>query len=204
MLYCCIAVLAIILSKILFRLEVNGLNNIPKRGGVIIASNHASLLDPIVLASACFLRSRKISFMAKAEFFRNKMFGSLISKINAFPINRERGDISAIKEAIKRLKDKKALLLFPEGSRSKDADTSNLPSGIGFLAKRTNTPILPTFVKGADKALPKGSRIIRPVKVAIYFGELYYAEKDASYSDIAKQTLNRITKLKENSSTINN
>lgn len=204
MLYYFVIILAVICSKVFFHLGVNGSENIPRKGGVIIASNHVSMLDPIFIASACFLGSRKIGFIAKAELFRNKIFGSFILNLNAFPISRERGDISAIKEAIKRLKNGKALLLFPEGRRSKDGDALGVQSGIGLLAKRTNIPILPAFIEGTDRALAKGTRFIRPVKVTVYFGKLYYAEKDTSYSKIAEQAMHRIALLGKQGSNFHN
>jgi len=196
MLYSFVCTLAVICTKIFFRLEVVGFENIPRKGGIIIASNHLSLLDPIIVAAACLLGHRKIEFMAKAELFRNRIFGRFISYLHAFPISRNRRDITAIKEAMKRLKAGKVLLMFPEGQRSKDANLLDAQSGIGLLAKRTNTPILPTFIKGTDRALPKGGRFIRPKKVTVYFGDLYsIEEKELSYSQIAEQAMSKVMLL---------
>jgi len=195
MLYYFAGILVIFCSKIFFRLEVNGLENIPRKGGFIIASNHVSLLDPVLIGATCLLCFRKVGFMAKAELFRNKIFAWLLSNLNAFPVVRKKGDVTAVKEAIKRLKKGEALLLFPEGRRSQTGDLLSAQSGIGLLVKKARVPILPTFIKGTEKALSKGNRLMRPSKVRVYFGKLYYAQENASHSMITERLMHKIALL---------
>mgnify|MGYP000449497264 CR=1 FL=1 len=104
-----------LLLKIFWRMEVIGVENIPERGGVIIASNHVSYLDPIVLGVST---KRKIYFIAKKEVFSN-YFGSIIlNKLNAFPVDRKKIDMIAFKKTISILEGGGALGIFPEGTRS--------------------------------------------------------------------------------------
>ena len=119
MLYFIIRNLAKCLYKLLFRLQVSGQAHIPKQGGFILASNHASYLDPPALAAAC---PRIVSFLAKEGLFRNVFFGRFISSLNAFPIKTHSADFGALRLAIKELKAGKVLTIFPEGGRSLDGN----------------------------------------------------------------------------------
>jgi 1-acyl-sn-glycerol-3-phosphate acyltransferase len=198
MLYSILSTLCFVLSKILFRLEVRGIENFPMKGGIIIVSNHVSLLDPIIIGAVCSMRSKRINFMAKAELFRNKVFAAFIRRLHVFPVNRNQRDIGAIREAIKRLKQGKALLMFPEGRRSKNGELLDVRSGVGLLAKRAHVPILPAFIKGTSSALPKGSWFIRPMKVAVYFGEPYYIDGTVSHLEIATNVMKKVRSLDKN------
>lgn len=190
MLYWIIRFIAIVVSKLLFRLEAKGAENIPKIGGFILASNHTSYLDPIVLSSAC---PRKLNFMARHDLFYNPLFSWLISKVGAFPVKRDSPDLSALKEAMRRLKNGNGLLLFPEGTRQVNGVSLSEPQpGIGFLAAKVNVPVIPAFVKGSVKALPKGAKCIRPGKISVYFGKQIYIERRLPYQDIAKRIMENI------------
>ena len=183
---------AFILSKIFFHLEVYGNKNIPKNGGFILASNHVSFLDPIILSAACF---RRLSFMAKEELFKNKLFAWLIRNAGAFPLVRNHGDSGAIKEGIKRLKKGNVLLLFPEGSRSKDGAIKKPLSGVGFLAQKANVPIIPAYVFGTNRAWPKGAKFIRPCKIKVYFGKPIFSERGQAYDETSAYVMQQIKDL---------
>jgi len=115
-----------LLLKIFWRVEVKGIDNIPKNGGLILASNHVSYLDPIVLGISI---KRKIYFIAKKEAFNN-FFGSLLlHNLNAFPVDRGKTDILAFKKAINILKEGKILGIFPEGTRSSNGELQELKIG---------------------------------------------------------------------------
>lgn len=97
----------------IFRLQVEGKDNIPLRGAVIIAANHKSYFDP-PLAGVAF-HNRRLSYMAKSELFRNPLFGWLIRKLGAFPVKRNSADMGAIRQSVRIIKGGEALLIFPEG-----------------------------------------------------------------------------------------
>lgn len=162
-----------------------------------MASNHRSFLDPVILGVVC---PRKLNFMAKEELFHNPFFSWLISQLGAFPIKRNRADISALKQALKRVNSGNALVIFPEGSRNYSPATSQPQAGIGFLASKINAPVIPVFIRGTETALPKGAKSIRRTKVSVYFGKQIPVERRMSYQEIAQQIMDSIRHLSNTNS----
>jgi len=173
-------------------LDIKGRENLPKDKGFILVSNHLSNLDPIVLGIAC---PYALNFMAKEELFKNPVFGWALKKVNAFPLRRKGADISAVRIAIKRVNSGGALLIFPEGTRSADGKFGAPQEGVGFLADKLNAPVIPAYVKGTDKALPKGAAFIRPVKISVRFGKQIILERRVAYSDTAVTVMQAIKQL---------
>ncbi len=176
-------------------IEVSGKKHIPKKGGFILVSNHVSYLDPVLLGVVC---PRRLNYMAKQELFRVGWFSKLLSRISVFPVKRNTADLSALKEALRRLKNGEGLVVFPEGSRSSINRGSLKPQpGIGFLATKAEVPIIPSFIKGTDLALPKGAKFIRPNRINVYFGEQIHIERrePCSYQDIADEIMQCVRQL---------
>ncbi len=187
--------LATFFVKILFRLEVKGRENVPRSGGFILASNHVSYLDPVVLAVAC---PRKLNFMARHDLFIKPIFGSFIHSVGAFPLKRNSADIASIKEALRRLRQGKGLLLFPEGTRSSGKLKKDAQAGVGFLAVKSKVPVVPVFVKGTERALGKHAKLIRPTKISVYFGKPIYPENgisNSNYPDFTDNVMQQINLL---------
>lgn len=161
-------VIIFILAKIIFRLRVIGHSNIPKKGGVIIAANHVSYLDPPLIACSIL---RKVNFMAMAELFKNPFCGAFYRLFGAFPVKREEADAGAIRHAVKLLKSGKLLLMFPEGTRSYDGSLQEPKGGAGMIAALSKAKVVPTFIKGTEKALPRGTWRLKVSPVTVYFGE---------------------------------
>ncbi len=196
-----IRTLALILSKLLFRLQASGLKNIPLKGGFILASNHTSYLDPPILAAAC---PRVLSFIAKEELFKNAIFGRFITAVNAFPLKTETADLKALRWAIGALKAGGVVTIFPEGGRTTDGELDEPLKGVGFIAAKANVPIIPVFIEGSNKALPVNSKFIRPKKIKVYFGQPIKLEEfnlqtehPDLYQRIAQRTMEKISKLRE-------
>ncbi|MEW6101093.1 MAG: lysophospholipid acyltransferase family protein [Candidatus Omnitrophota bacterium] len=181
------------LLKAFFSFKVYGRENLPKRGSFILASNHVSYADPIALGVACF---RKCNFMAKSDLFKNKLFAWYLGSLNVFPVKRGSADYGALKEALRRLKGKDALILFPEGSRQ-DAETlSKEPEpGVGFLADKAGVAVIPAFIKGTQEALPKGLRFPRPCSISVRFGKKINIERGLSYEGISQIIMQQIKNL---------
>lgn len=168
--------LSALIFKTVFRIKVYGKNNIPQKGGFILASNHVSYLDPVAIGVAC---PRKLNFMARHDLFDNPAFSWLLYRLGAFPVKRDSADLSALKEAMKRVKQGKVLTVFPEGSRAFDGISNEPQPGIGFLAAKLNVPVVPAFIRGTYDAFPKGAKFIRPAQICVYFGQprsFYYKE----------------------------
>lgn len=134
--------------RLLYRLEATGLENVPEEGGIILCPNHTSNADPVLLAITL---KRQIYFMAKAELFNNKFLGKLFKMVGAFPVNRGKGDSSAINTAENILENGEQLGLFIEGTRSKTGDFLRPKTGCAMIAYKTNMPILPICITGKDE-----------------------------------------------------
>lgn len=141
-------------------------SKVPKDGGLIVCPNHSSLLDPVFVAIAL---NRRLTFMAKKELFRFKPFGKLISMLGAFPVDRGHSDVAAIKTSIRLIKGGHAMLMFPQGKRTKKADGEKGKHGAVRLAIMTGAPILPVGVSEENKAFRKRSYV--RIGDPIYYGE---------------------------------
>ena len=151
----------------LWGLRGYGMRHVPRTGGVILAVNHQSFLDPALVALPL---ERPTHPMARATLFRNPAFGALIVTLNAFPIERDSRDVKGVKEALSRLKAGRALLVFPEGTRTRDGTVGLMKAGIRLLAERAAAPIVPVLIEGAYEAWPKGRLFPGFRRINVIFG----------------------------------
>ena len=128
---------------IAFRMRYEGKENIDQRGGFMVCSNHRTVLDPLFIAQKI---RPQLFFMAKQELFKNCFFGAIIKGLGAFPVERGKGDNSAIDFAVDTLKSGKVLAMFPEGTRSKDGTPGKPKSGAALVAMQTKADILPVAI----------------------------------------------------------
>lgn len=156
---------------VVLRLHIEGTENIPKDGPLVIASNHLSLLDPPVLGTAA---TRKVHFMAKQELFV-PILGTIYKMLGAFPVRRGGADRAAIKHGIEILQSEKVLAIFPEGTRSKTGKLGKAEPGALMMASKVKAPIVPACVIGTDY---KRYGRIWP-KVTVRFGKPIYFPADA-------------------------
>lgn len=119
-------------------------------GGAILCPNHTSLSDPLFVVFALGLKTRP-QVMAKSEFMRIPVLGWLLNKAGVFAVNRGKADVTAVKRALKCLKDGDKLLMFPEGTRSKDGDLGEAKTGAAMFAIRTGVPIVPMYIPARKK-----------------------------------------------------
>lgn len=192
MVYIFLRALSLLIYKVAFRFRAYGLENIPKKGAFILASNHVSYLDPIALGIAC---PRPLNYMARHDLFFNPFFGWLLRHVRSFPLKRDTADLSAIKKALCCLEAGEPLVLFPEGSRRMEQVSDEPQAGIGFLALKSGAPVIPACIKGTDVALPKGAKFIKPTKVSVHFGEQILIERGMPYQDIAKLIMEKVRHL---------
>lgn len=178
--------------KVFFRMKVYGQENIPKKGGFILASNHVSYIDPPAVGAAA---NRRVKFMAREDLFSHPLLGWWLRNVEVIPVKRDSADLSALKAAMKILKQGRGLALFPEGRRSTDGKIGEPEPGIGFLAAKTGVPVIPTFVSGTEKALPKGAKKIKPHQVSVCFGKQILIERRMPYQDIANNIMQEIRHL---------
>ena len=131
-----------------FRLRFQGRENIPKKEQVIYASNHRTNADPPLVG--CGARG-KYAFMAKEELFRNKLFAWLIRSLGAFPVSRGKGDMTVLDTAVERLENGRSLMIFPEGTRSKDGKVHRGHSGAAVISARSGKAIIPVGIVFGEK-----------------------------------------------------
>ena len=153
MLYRFLQIVFRLLFYTVFRTRVYGRENIPKEGAVILAANHASNIDPPLMAS---LIERPVSYMAKIELFENPIFGAAIRRCHAFPVKRGASDRGAIKAAVTVLKEGHMLGLFPEGTRSKTGELQKAEAGIALIASMTGAPIVPVAILNSHRIFANG------------------------------------------------
>ncbi len=184
--------------------KIYGIKNVPRTGGVIIASNHASYLDPPAVGAA----SRKVRmthFMARDTLFRKRLMGAFLRRVGVIPLDRDKGDIKAMKTAIQLLRDGASVALFPEGTRSPDGTLQPAKPGIGFLVSKGQAPVVPVYVHGSYEAWSKNSGGLKHLPVSVIFGKLITQEEirglgegREAYSLIGDLIMKRIAELKAN------
>ena len=162
-----------IYCKLLYRIEINGLENVPKEGAVILCANHVSLLDAVLIN--CFT-PRKTRYLAKEEL--NKFYlRPFIKLYKIIMVKRDAKDLSAIKESLKALKSNDCLVIFPEGTRKGlEKNNGQMKNGATYLAIKTQTPIIPIGIKGSMKLFSK---------IVVNFG------KPIEYLEYSKQKITK-------------
>jgi 1-acyl-sn-glycerol-3-phosphate acyltransferase len=138
-------------------------------GGVLIASNHQSYLDPVLVAVAL---ERPTDFLAREDLFRVPGFGALITALGAHPIRRGHADTAALRTVIETLRDGRQVLVFPEGTRTADGKLGEFRRGIGSIAIRCGVPVLPVCIEGAYAAWPRWRALPMPRRVVVAYGRL--------------------------------
>jgi 1-acyl-sn-glycerol-3-phosphate acyltransferase len=178
------------------KLKTHGVENVPQKGGVIIASNHIGAGDPPFVGGGIH---RESYFLAKKELFNNGLLRTLITSLNAIPVDRSTLDQRAIEAAENALKDGKALIMFPEGTRSKTGQLGRGKPGIGLLARKALVPIVPAHIwnsRGFFKLPFTGRRLTikygNPIDVA-WIGSA--PDNKEGYRQIAEEVMARIRAL---------
>ncbi len=176
--------------RIFWRYRVIGGDAVPATGPLIVACNHVSYFDPPALG--CALK-RPVHYMAKKELFDIPVLGPIIARLFAFPVDRSRGDVGALKRFVEELKTGAACGIFPEGTRNKDGNVK-AQSGVALIHSLTGVPIVPAYVDGSAHA---GK--LHAIKVVL--GEPFTLEpsepgaKKASREDLAKWTSEIMTRI---------
>jgi 1-acyl-sn-glycerol-3-phosphate acyltransferase len=150
------------------RFQVEGRANVPRRGPVILAANHVSMLDPPAIGCGIF---RRAWYMAKEELFANPLLAWYLRRLSAFPVRRGAGDRSALKKALGALAAGEAVAIFPEGRRQPAGRLGEPELGVGMLALRSGAPVVPVFISGTDQMLPRRARFFHFARVRVRYGE---------------------------------
>ncbi|HEY8994002.1 MAG TPA: lysophospholipid acyltransferase family protein [Lacunisphaera sp.] len=192
--------LAACIHDMWFRGEVAGTENFPVDGPFLIASNHASHLDPPLVGSQV---PRQMRFFARRTLWNNRALAWWMNQVETIPVERDSGDIGAIKRVLQALKENRAIVLFPEGTRSLDGHLQKAKAGVGLMACKTGVPVVPCRVYGSFEAFGKGRAVPRlGTPISIIFGPPIPASDyddpsagKARYDTAAQRIMERIAAL---------
>ena len=149
------------LLRVFNRIKIDGGVDFPDDKGCIMCANHIHMFDPSIIA--CF-QKRQITFMVKKELVETPFIGWVLTKSGAFPVDRSKGDIGAIKTAIEVLKQNKVLSMFPEGTRHRDGQFRDIKKGAAMIAIKSDVPIIPMRIIGNWRIFSKMTlRIGEPI-----------------------------------------
>jgi 1-acyl-sn-glycerol-3-phosphate acyltransferase len=166
-------------SRVLWRVQVRGVENVPRSGPLIVACNHRSYLDPPVMGSFV---PRRISYMAKKELFDIPVLGAAIAAVGAYPVDREGSATAAIKRSVEILRAGGCIGIFPEGGRNLEGE-KEARQGVALLASLGKAPVLPAAIVGTDRASKLGQ-----IKVAYGSPLMLPAGRKATRDDLANFT----------------
>ncbi len=175
---------------VFFGFRAFGLRNVPTRGGAVLASNHQSFLDPMALGAGLF---RRVGFVARTTLFKNPLFGALISSVGTMGIDRGGADVGTIRKIGKILKAGRLLVIFPEGTRTRDGEVARCKAGVAVTARAGGVPIIPVAIHGSYEAWPRHRKLFhlfRPVRVM--FGEPVRYERGMGKKAIEEDLRGRI------------
>ncbi len=190
-----------LLFTIFFRSKILGADNIPHDGPALICANHQSFIDPPLVGSAV---KRPIHYMARHDLFTVPVLGWLIARVNAFPVKRSGGgDPAAFKNIFRLLEEKEIVLLFPEGTRSRDGNLQKSLPGAGLIVYQARVPVIPCYVHGSRDVLPRGSSFLHFHQLTVTFGKpidfsaYYQREKSKDlYREVSARIMSEIAVLK--------
>jgi 1-acyl-sn-glycerol-3-phosphate acyltransferase len=190
-----------------FRARFIGAEHVPKAGGVILAANHASYLDPPVVGSGL---DRDINYLARQSLFRFPLIGRLLVSWNSVPVDRDGGGARGLKNILERLLGGAGIILFPEGTRSRDGKLQPAQAGIGLVVAKSDAPVVPVHVFGSHVAWGRNQKIPLPKRITVRYGEPMRFEKlraearecskerlKAIYQQIADEIMAAIAALEE-------
>ena len=153
--------------RIWCRMTIEGRDNVPAHGPFLLAPSHRSILDTPIASG---VTHRRMRFMGADKYWKNKAFGRLLTALGGFPVTRGTADREALKRCIAVLESGEPLVLFPEGERKSGPLVQPLFDGAAYVAVKAGVPIVPVGIGGSERAMPKGARFIRPVKVYVAIG----------------------------------
>ena len=173
---------ALAVCHALWDLRVEGRENVPRTGPLLVTANHCSNLDPVYLGA---LLPREAGFAAKQELFKVFGLGRLIRALNSIPVDRSNIAPSTLRRFEDWVHSGKALIVFPEGTRSRDGNLKAAKTGAGMMVAKFAVPVLPVYLEGTDSAVRK---IFRRGRVRVIFGKPYTLPSGLAGSSNERET----------------
>ncbi len=176
-------------ARTLFSLRVVHPERMVEDGPLILAVNHSSYFDP-PLAGIC--SHRGVYYLARKNLLEWPFFGKLFPQMNVIPVERDGNDMSALREVIKKIREGNGVVLFPEGTRSKDGNLQAARAGIGLVIAKTRAPVLPMRIFGSYEAFPKGSFKLNFRPITVVIGEPIYFTREET-EPATRETYQRLS-----------
>jgi 1-acyl-sn-glycerol-3-phosphate acyltransferase len=167
---------------------MEGVDNIPGKDGVIIAPNHRSNYDPPLVG--CCIASRPVYFLAKKELFINKAVSWILRSVCAIPVDTDDPGVKTMRIFINLLKEGKAVMVFPEGQRSKTNEFLPAYPGVGYLSIRAKMPVVPALITGTHESML--NHFLRKSPLTLKFGSPIYPSYDRPTNENAKELTEKI------------
>lgn len=181
--------------KLFYNFKIEGRENVPEKEGVIIACNHRSYADPVIITMPM---KRPVTYMAKEELFKNKIFGAFIRFLGAFPVKRGAGDMKVIDDCVDILQSGRNVVIFPEGTRSKENKVGRGKSGVALIAAKSGADVLPMGIVFEGEKLHFRSKLTLKIGKMISSEELDVGEHDnKSLKRVKGVIMDAITELVE-------
>jgi 1-acyl-sn-glycerol-3-phosphate acyltransferase len=157
-----------VVFTVYFRWRVFHPERVPLSGPVILAANHASFMDPPLVGSGL---TRDINYLARESLFRFPVAGAILRAVNSVPVDRDGGGAAGLKAILGRLLDGGGIILFPEGTRTRDGQLQPARSGIGLAVIKSEAPVVPVRVFGTFEAYGRHLKFPRPHPIAVKYGK---------------------------------
>jgi 1-acyl-sn-glycerol-3-phosphate acyltransferase len=177
-------------SRLFWRLTVEGTENLPSTGPYVVAPVHRSNIDTVVVA---MIARRRLRFMGKDSLWSRGWSAWLFSALGGFPVHRGTVDREALRRCIDVIEGGEPLVVFPEGTRREGPLVDELFDGAAYIATRTGVPIVPVGVAGSEAAMPRGAKMLRPVKIHIVIGAPLYPEAVTSGGRAPRRAVHDLT-----------
>ncbi|MBF0486385.1 MAG: 1-acyl-sn-glycerol-3-phosphate acyltransferase [Candidatus Omnitrophica bacterium] len=184
--------LVAILSFIFYPCRTSGRENIPRQGGFILASNHESNIDPMLLP---VVTPRRLRFLAKDSLFKNPFWGFIIRTGGGIPVKRASADKGALAAVLHELEEGFPVLMFPQGTRG----GAKVQPGVGFLAVKSGKPVVPVYIEGTARVLPKKVYFPKRHPVKVVFGKPVTFSSKQPPQEVAQKIMAAVFALKEKS-----
>ena len=180
-------------AAILFRFTVRGRENIPREGGVLLAANHASFMDPVLVGLGSW---RPFGFLARDTLFRSFVMGWVLPRVNVIPLRRGAISPETMRKVEALLRAGSGIIMFPEGTRSRDGRLQPLRGGIIRLAQAAGVPVVPCWVWPTHRALGRDHKFPRPCRITVRYGEPIEVPPDADPDDVLETLRARLDSLR--------
>ena len=167
-LYQAVRLLILVVAKLFWRVSFEGVENVPRTGPFVLAPVHRSFIDFGIVSG---VTRRRMGYMGKESLWTSTLLGKFISVLGAYPVNRGAPDREALRRTLALLERGEPLVLFPEGTRRTGPVIDHLAEGAAYVASRASVPVVPVGIGGSERALPKGKKLPRPVKIHVIVGE---------------------------------